>query len=652
MKQNDSRMLQTTSAIRPIPRDLPSEYHNPLVYHDSTIYDSEEVELREYWKVLVKYRYLIALTVSCLTVFSLLFAFTVTPRYTASSRIRIGTYEPVLSATKVEDVFQEQSKETHYLETQIQEIRSFSLADIVLKNEQILNGVKTEEKSGFFSFLTGSSSDRIPDEIDQVSGYAHSIRRIRDYLDRIDVTPIRRTSLVSIHATAEDAKLAAIMANEHALQYIEWVRDNRVKQQSRALTFLRKQARELRQSVTEKERAIADYAEKNSIVAVNSDENITAQRMAQLNTLLTETTAKRIEAENQYTKSQESLSQPTAGFDDPSIQTMRSELGKLRGEYGQLLSKFTPEYPRMKELHAQIEGLSSAIQMQRSEIVEGLRAKSESLKIEEDRLKEELEKQKSLTFELAKRQVEYNVLKSEIESSRSLLQDVERQIKESALAVEGKSSNVSIVDYAVTPTAASYPKKSLMLLAGVLLGVGLGIGLAFLLNYLDNTVRTPEDLSQLVRLPSLGVVPSFLSDHSNGAQGRLPLDAENTDSEDRLPIASPQLPPIAFLHDPKSLAAEAYRTIRTGILLSQAGEPPKTVLVTSAQSSEGKTTSAMNLAVSLATAGGSVALIDADLRRPSIGKYFHLPLHIPGVVEIVTGQASVEEVGLSHLVRR
>lgn len=657
--------------IRSIPEHLPSV---ELALAGLSGSNSEEVELREYWRVLWKYKLLIGVLVLVGGFFALLYGFTVTPQYTAESTIRISTYEPVLGATRVEDMLQEKSREANYLETQIQEIKSFSLADKVLSDPAIREGFALRQQEGkgvVTSMLLGlfgqSGDDGIAPVVDQVTGYTNPVTEIKDYLESVQIRPVRRTSLVVVGATSENPGLASLIANKHALSYIDWVRDKRMEQQSRGLKFLVSQADELRGKVADIEREIADYAESNSIVTLNKDENITVQKMSRLNELLTNATAKRIEIEHAFREAESALTKNSAGYDDSSTQTLRSELAKFEAEYQQLSAKFTDSYPRMRQLKSQIRQLRESIESQRVQIVAGLRSKYMAVLEEEKNLKEELEQQKSQTFELSKRQVQYNVLNRDLTSSRELLQNILRQIKETSLTVENNSSNVSIVDYASVPRSPTFPKKKLLLLLGLLAGAGLGVGMAFLLNYLDNTVRTPEDVTRILHLPALGVVPSFgLEEFLEGAAPAPKLTMEDDALLSRardsvkgpplkgtnLPVESlGSLPPIVYLSNPRSLASEAYRTIRTGVLLSQAGEPPRTILVSSAQSSEGKTTSTVNLTASLASAGGKVVLVDADLRRPSVYKHLNLPESLPGLVEVLTGLCSLEEVMVHDRIR-
>jgi polysaccharide biosynthesis transport protein len=630
-------------------------------------------QLREYYKVVIRYRTVIAAVTLTFALLSLVYVFTATPRYTASSTLRISTYEPVLLATNIEQMLQQKSQDTAYLETQIQEIKSLSVADKVLEDTAILDSVTRKGKQGFFSKLFAKEKSDLDEGAvgDGVTDYKHSVRDIKNYLDALQVKPLRRTSLVVIESTHESPRMAALMANKHASAYIGWVREVRVRQQSQGMLFLQQQATDLRTKLSDLEREMADYAEENSIIALNKDENIVVQSMASLNRLHTEATAKRIEAENLHKEALASLKSGSAGFDDGSLQTMRSELARLQAEHSQLSAKFTGSYPRMQQLRSQIKGLQSSLAAHQEQVVLGLKAKAAAAAAEERSIAEQLEQQKSKAFELSKKQVNYNILHREAESTRELLQNVLRQIKETGVAVESNASNVSVVDYAAAPLSPSFPRKKLVVLVCSLLGAGLGLMLAFLFNHLDNTLSTPEQVVEIIKLPHLGVVPSFSVDNViDGRAAPAPPkakepaaspDAGSSEAADALPgaaVASRDLiksaapGEIVFYKNPRALISEAYRTIRTGILLSQAGEPPRTLLVSSAQSSEGKTTLCVNLAASLASAGGRVVLIDADLRRPTVWRYFKIPHEAPGLVEVVTGLAKLEEVLVSDAVRR
>lgn len=595
-------------------------------------------------RVLQRFKFLIVASTLACGFLALIYGFLATPQYTASSTVQIGTYQPILSAARVEDMLRESSKEQNYFETQLKAILSFSVADKVLQDENLRQRIFPKVRPSFFDKLLGKEDSATKGPATDRGSYITPVGLIEGYVGKISVNPIRRTSLVTISATTTDPRLSAEIANAHAKAYIDWGRDSRVEQQSTRFEFLKAQERELQEKVTSLEKEMAEYSEAHSIVALNKDENITVQKLSQLNSLLTQTNERRLEAENLYRETEKSLSAPgpAAVMEDPSLAVLRSRLAELEAEYGNLSAKFTPSYPKMQQLSAQISNLKSSIDGQRKQVVLGLKSKWEALKEKENSLKEELEKQKSMTFELSRSQVQYNILNRELESSRELLQGILKQMKETSLTSQSNASNVSLIDLAVVPKSPSYPKKKFMLLVGLLAGLAGGVGLAFFLSYLDNTIRTPDDLTRSVGLPNLGIVPSFESEQALGGASPLLL-TESVDSA-QLPMGyDGDVPlPVMYVLEPKSLAAEAYRTIRTGMLLSRAGEPPRTILVSSAQPSEGKTTSAVNLAATLASSGGRVVIVDADLRRPSVHKYFNMDSRVPGLVQVLTGQRPVE----------
>lgn len=615
-----------------------------------------ERELWHYLHVLLKYRSVVSIFFFVVLGASALYAFSVTPKYTAKATIRIDLYEPVLGSMKLEDFLQQKTSRQDYLETQIQQINSLSLADAVLKDPIIRSRIEAQGSSWTNIFRFGASDDasRVS-EGDTLSGYSASGRTIRKYLDMLVVAPVRRTTLVNISVTHPDKSFATLVANRHASTYIDWVRNLRVDQQARGLSFLSSQAIELRERVNDLERQLTDYAETNSIVALNKDENITVQKMATLNQQLSATTGKVFEARNKAKQARDALVKDSAAFDDSSVLDTRTALAKAQSEYAELSGKFEPTYPKMIQLAAQVKGLQKAVRQQREAIVRGLDTEALAAIDEESSLKEELEKQKSQAFDLSKRQVEYNALSRELETSRELQQSVSRQMKEMSLAVESNGSNIAIVDRALVPRSPSEPRKVFILSLGCFIGLLGGVGIAFLLNHLDNTIRTPDDVVSQLGLSTLGVIPSF-SIESMG------ISKDDTKSES-FSIAAPSLNDTdgkggtrlskfmsqgqnrfpALVNNLRSPVSEAYRTIRTNIILSRAGKSPRRLLVTSAVPSEGKTTVSVNLAITLASTGAKVIVVDSDLRKPSVHVHFQVPLKSIGVSDVVTGNASLDE---------
>lgn len=620
--------------------------------------NSQEATLQLLLRITRKYRFLIGACVLGSFFLSLVYVLVATPLFTARAVISIGTYEPVLATTKIEDLLQQKSKENDFLETQIQQLRSLSLADRALQFPGVKQAVLDQRRSIFSRILGQRLKDNAPDSR---AGYKTSLPVLENYLSTIEVSPVRRTSLVNISVTHENAQLASLMANAHVAAYIDWLRTGRVDQQSRGVAFLTQQAQELRDRVAELEQQRAEYAEENSIVALNKDENIVVQKMSELNRLLAEATSRNITAQNDYQEASKQIKQDSAGVDDQGIELLRADLARLESQQAQLAQKFNSSYPQLDQLNSQISRLKKSIQDQRNSIVRGLHSKALATENAVKNLKEELEMQKSLAFDLSRKQVQYNAIERELGSSRELLENVLTQIKETSLSLENKGSNVSIVDPAITPLSSSHPRKFRTLIFSIFFGLAVGTGLAFILHHFDNTIRSAEQVMQVTGLPSLGVIPSFeeevqpFVEDAPSRQHHLTSDDENQHSRHlpdehtppegfRLPMKrtnSEALPII--LKKGNGLVTEAYRTVRTSILLSQAGRSPKKILVTSAIPGEGKTTVSVNLATSLATTGSRVVLVDLDLRRPSVSKYFRITRRAKGVVDVVTGQKTIEE---------
>jgi capsular exopolysaccharide synthesis family protein len=619
---------------------------------------SGEIDLRRYIEIVLKYRAVIISCALMVAVCFALYAFTTTPLYTARTTLQIDSYEPVLGTLKVEDLLQQKSSRQDYLETQIQQIKSLSLADAVLADPDIRRHFENT-KSSWLSSLFNFGGKRKQDgaSVDSaVSGYTAPAGMLQAYLNHISVSPVRRTTLVNIDVVDTNPVFAATVANKHAAAYIEWVRSLRLDQQGRGLAFLSAQSAQLQERVADLERQLADYAEENSIVALNKDENITIQKMGTLSADLSAAESRAIQLDNKAKEARSALTQDSAAFDDSSVTSTRLELAKLEAEYAQLSGKYQAAYPKMQQLRSQIDQLKRSVREQRGALVRGMESEARAATNEVGKLKEELEKQKSLAFEQSKRQVQFNSLERELDSTRDLLQNVSKQMKEMSLAVESKGTNIAVVDRALVPQSPSHPKKMLLIALGMVLGLLLGVGGAFLLDHLDNTIRTPDEVRRILDLPTLGVVPSF-SARTIG-MGRQ-LQEENSDLDKETEVAEEpssdgsaaplskfvahhvvQFPTLAG--DGNSQVSEAYRTIRTNLVLSRAGRAPRTLLITSGLPAEGKTTVAVNLAITLASAGSRVLVVDVDLRKPSVAKHFRIPQPSVGVTDVLTGNASLD----------
>jgi capsular exopolysaccharide synthesis family protein len=318
------------------------------------------------------------------------------------------------------------------------------------------------------------------------------------------------------------------------------------------------------------------------------------------------------------------------------VKAMKEGLARLEGERASLATRFKPGYARVAELDAQIADGRHRLVSEVKAIAAGIESAYLMAKAREDELRVQMDAQKAAALSLKDASVEYAILEHDAETARALYGSVRQRIQETSVAAELRSSNVFVIDAAAPPLDPSSPRVGRNLAFAVLLGLMGGIGLALLAEYLDNRLTGPQEVERYLRLASLGLVPDFAPPEAGwsrqlGARvknGRALLGAPAPSRSNAVAVIAGDRSPVAV--------TEAYRSIRTSILLSQAGEPPRTILFTSSAESEGKTTTALHMALMFARLGQPVLVIDADLRRPSCHRL--LGVHnTTGLTEVLAG---------------
>ncbi|MCB0358843.1 MAG: polysaccharide biosynthesis tyrosine autokinase [Bdellovibrionales bacterium] len=660
----DQGTKELSSHVRPIPRHIAEA--DPY-YQSSAGEWSGERNLKDYVQLLIKYRWLIVSMTAVVFLLTALYSFLATPLYTATATLKINTYAPLLPGAGIESVLMQQSKETDYLNTQIEVLSGLSLADRVLSEPSLGSRLDAylERQTGLFSVFSPIFSlfqgKKEPEaDVAKNDSYRHPITTLKQYLSLVSVEPIRKTSLVKISATTSAPELSAEIANAHSAAFINLIRAERQETTLENLVFLKGQAQELADKLSKSERDLAQYAEENAIVSLNKDENIIVKQMADLNTLLTAATARRIESESRFNEAASGSGVDTTAFDDESIQSQRIQLKEAEAEYALLSEKFKPGFPKMVQLKARIDALRDNLKQQRSEVVKGLEAKYKADLESEQELRERLEVQKSKAFELSRREVQYNIMRREYDSLKDLHQSVLRQLKEAQLSAESGGTNIAIADRAAVPINRSSPKRFKNMLLALLVGPLLGCGLALLAESLDNTLKTPEEAQRVLNVPALGIVPMFsIDDHApelkrlDGGDGKRGPDspppegsAPPNGASALVVLQSSELAAseLVTLRSPRSIASVAFRSIRTSILLSSVDNPPRVIMVTSGQKSEGKTSLICNLAITLTQSGYRTVLVDCDLRRPALDRRFNIDRTEAGLVDCLAGQKSLADV--------
>ena len=606
--------------------------------------------LRDYWQVARKHQWKILACFGIAVVLSAFIVFSMTPIYTATSTLLIERKDP--QVVNIKQVLSEpaDSEESSYYESQYGILRSRTLAAEVIKAQGLdRNPAFTNPPAGnpilhLFAKATGWLSSLLAPQapVIQSSDIAGVNSQLIDtYGGILSVEPVKRSRLVKIGISAANPALAAQIANAHADAYVRMGFTMRNQANEEARKFLEAKLTELKDRVEKSESTLNEFRREKGIISLDDKENIVVDRLADLNKRLTEAEAERIglEAQARLIKRRQYDSLP-AVLSNGLIQSLRSQVVQLEAEQAKLSAQFLPGYPRLAQVTAQLKEARSRLAQQIKNVVGGINSAYFAAAGKEKELRAQMEKQKSETLALKDASVEYSILAREANTNKQLYDSVLERFKEINVAGGIPTANVSILDRAETPQKPSKPNKRLNLMLGALLGLMGGLGLALLLEHLDNTLSTPDDVERYLRLPNLAVVPDFLSLPKGPRNGKARISRPESNLHSKLCV--PYKNPVGAAL-PLSILTEAYRKLRTAIFLSRPDQPPKTILFTSGTNGEGKTMTVANTAIMLAQMEHKVLVIDGDLRKPSC----HRALRVKGgrgLTDFLAGQEELHNV--------
>ena len=539
-----------------------------------------------------------------------------------------------------------------YYPTQYRLLRSRGMAERVVLN------LRLHEDPSFNPRAAMVREGGAP-ELDSSAQLAGLAGRVRSGLT---VEPIKETQLVELSYVSTSPELAARIANGYAEVFIEWGIENRTSTVGRASSFLSAQIETLRQEIEERQKQLNAYASSGDFSLDPAGEALIERRQT-LTAQYNQVVAERISLEAAY---REVLNQPkSSAVDTPSgsqVTQLKGEIFELESEYRSKLETYTPEWPEMVALQESIQEKKKQLSLVVDQAYEEARNRAyaafQKAQREEQSLEQELQRIAADARLQNAAALEYTNQSTYIETRKELLGELVKRQSETEVASRvqtSQESNVRIVDRAVVPGRPFRPSLRSDLTRALILGLMLGVGVVLLLEYLDRTVKTPEELESLLRQPTLAVIPDI--DDQGGSGGfrlrygrsaynyqygygygygystKNPKDAKKANADDDQIELLPH-------HSPRLAVSEAYRSLRTALLLSSA-QQLRVVALTSAEPGEGKTATTTNLGVVLAQLSRRVLIIDGDLRRPRLHKIFRVS-NRSGLVNYLTSNVELE----------
>ncbi len=463
---------------------------------------------------------------------------------------------------------------------------------------------------------------------------------------RISISPIEMTRLVNISCTSPDPEKAAKIINTLFDKYIDFNVLIKTRSSREISTSIGKQISELRNRLAQKQEELQKYSKKKDLYFLSRRDSTVVENFSDLNRAFTQAQINRVNKEAKYMELKGMKFKDYPMIKNSSlISSLKGEYSRLEAEYRNKSQIYKKNYPEMVQIRSQLDTQLQRINKETRELagkfLKEARTEYSSAKKEEDSLKALLNKQKGEMSTSNTNAIYYNSLNVEVSNMNTLLNYLVRRQKESLLSseMEGlQTNNIRIIDRAEVPKFPLSSSRRRALIMAFMFGAGLGFGLIFLVDFLDRTLRTPEDIKTLINVPALGIIPS-----SEGKSGMSYYSYHYGSKKKAVSKGTVKNIELINFRDPECPFAEHYRSIRTSIQLSTPKAPPKIISVSSAMPGEGKTTTVVNLAISFAQLGKKVVIIDGDLRKPRIHKIFKLKNTL-GLSSFLAGRAKVSDI--------
>ncbi len=592
--------------------------------------DTQEGFLQHYLLMFRKWLWLILSVVCVIVTLTLIDTARTRPVYQATARLIIEREHPHIipfdEAIGRSPVVDPMVSYSSYYQTQYKLLQSRSLAQRVIQSLNLQDHpdfTAAQTAPGVFTLIQQWPRRLIAKVINRlrpetktppvnrasVTSPSPHAALVAPFLARLTVMPIPDTRLVDISFTAHDPALAAQVVNTLARIHIDQNLENRFAASQEAVDWLNLRVQDIRAKVEKAEIALQTYKKQHGTVSLQEHENVVVQQLAELNSALTEANTKLIEVKTLHRELVRIAQQPSRiealplaiSANNKLVHNLRSEHASMRYQIAELEERFGSQHPTMIEIRAKMQSLEDEIRSEVKKIIRGIATDTKVAKARRNALRDAFERKKEEAQQLNTIGIQYGVLQREAESNHRLYDALLTSMKQTSVSAELKRNNIRIVDAAEVPRTAIRPRPVSNLSRSALIALLLGCGLAWLLESLNTAVQTPEEAEALLQLPLLGVIGQF---------------------RNKLIAASQSESSLIAIQSPHSQPAEAFRTLRTNLLMSRVAGSHQVLLVTSPLPRDGKTTVAANLAIVMAQSGRRVLLIDADLRHPKLHRIF------------------------------
>jgi capsular exopolysaccharide synthesis family protein len=583
------------------------------------------LDIVEYWRALSKRRWSIFGLTVLAAILATLIASNMRPLYRSTATLLIEQSKS--KVVSIEEVYSQGMVQREYYQTQVEILKSEDLARKVVQKLKLTTHPEFDPRQaepGWFARLTAidgsTEQSKAPDDV------------LKDVIQRfkrdLQIQSVRNSQLVQIGFVSHDKELAAKVPNALADVYIESDLEARMAMTQKASEWLRERMGELRAKVDTSEKALQDYRDRERIVDTKGLALSGAGRqLEELTKSLVESRQKRAEAESAYSlvqqiktgRTQASYESVPVVLRHPLVQKMKEAESEAERRLSDAAKRYGPEHPKLVQAKAELEAAKENTRKQMEIVVGGLQKEYEAARANESAVERALSQSKADIQGLNRKEFQLGVLEREVQQNRNLYDMFVNRLKETSVGGDLQSTVARVIDPATIPGRPFAPNKALIVAIAAAVTLIVAALLALLLDRLANTVNSTSDVENRLGVAALGVLHKIKGFTKKGFVSEL-----------------------AFFNDTQSTFSEAVRTVRTSILMSALDDPHKVVVITSSVPEEGKTTLSFNLACALGQVK-KVLLVDADMRRPKIGKLTGRNSKAPGLADLVAGQAQVSQ---------